>query len=421
MPRFVQQRYALRLRRKVRYLICALTTVLGALQTSYSSPNSSARDHSVRWVSTWATAMQPTDSSLNRQTIRMTVRTTVGGDQVRIRLSNYFGTENLIVGEANVALQDHGPAIVARTDRALSFSGRTSVSIPPGGYIISDPVHLRVSALGHLAITVYVPQATGVTTGQGVGLRTTYISPTGNFTGETIMPVDSTSVAYYWLAEVYVARSAATALIVAFGDSITNGYQSITDTDGSWPSILGELLLHRSSGANVSVIGEGVGGNRILLPTHDLSGSNALARFDRDALDHPGVSTVIFLEGINDIGSDPSSEGKFVTAEDLEAGAQQIITRCHLRGIKIIGGTLPPYGGAPYFSLGGEVTRKAFNKWIRNSGSFDAVIDFDRALQDPNQTDRFLPAYDSGDHLHPSAAGYRAMAHAAARVLERSR
>jgi lysophospholipase L1-like esterase len=351
----------------------------------------------------------------------MTVRTTVGGDQVRIRLSNYFGTENLIVGEANVALQDHGPAIVARTDRALSFSGRTSVSIPPGGYIISDPVHLRVSALGHLAITVYVPQATGVTTGQGVGLRTTYISPTGNFTGETIMPVDSTSVAYYWLAEVYVARSAATALIVAFGDSITNGYQSITDTDGSWPSILGELLLHRSSGANVSVIGEGVGGNRILLPTHDLSGSNALARFDRDALDHPGVSTVIFLEGINDIGSDPSSEGKFVTAEDLEAGAQQIITRCHLRGIKIIGGTLPPYGGAPYFSLGGEVTRKAFNKWIRNSGSFDAVIDFDRALQDPNQTDRFLPAYDSGDHLHPSAAGYRAMAHAAARVLERSR
>lgn len=373
------------------------------------------------WVSTWATAMHPTETNLDRQTIRMIVRTTVGGEEVRIRLSNHFGTEALIVGEAHVALQDHGAAIVPLTDRVLGFSGRTSVSIPPGGYVITDPVHLQVPALGHLAITVYVPEATKMTTGQGVSLRTTYISPTGNFSGETTMPVDFTSFAYYWLAEVYVAHSAATKLIVAFGDSITNGYQSTTDADGSWPSILGELLLRRPSGANVSVISEGIGGNRILLPSHDSSGSNALARFDRDALDHPGVSAVIFLEGINDIGSDPSPEGKFVTAEDLEAAAQQIITRCHLRGVQIIGGTLAPFGGAPYFSVHGEVTRKAFNEWIRNSGSFDAVIDFDRALQNPDQTDRFLPAYDSGDHLHPSAAGYVAMANAAANVVERLR
>jgi lysophospholipase L1-like esterase len=176
-------------------------------------------------------------------------------------------------------------------------------------------------------------------------------------------------------------------------------------------------LLNRSATVDISVVNEGVGGNRILLPSHDSRASNALARFDRDALDHPAVSTVIFLEGINDIGSDPGPDGKSVSAADLEAAAQQIVARCHLQGVKIIGGTLTPYKGAPYFSVHGEVTRKAFNQWIRNSGAFDAVIDFDHAVQDPQQTDRFLPAYDSGDHLHPSDAGYEAMAEAAARAL----
>jgi lysophospholipase L1-like esterase len=361
--------------------------------------------------------MQPVDSSFNRQTIRMIVRATLGGDQVRIRLSNSFGNETLRIEEAHVALHEHGPTIVPGTDRPLTFSGRTSISIPPGAYLISDPVRLQVPPLGHLAITVYVPEGAGMATGQGVGLRTTYISPPGNFTEETIMPVASTTSAYYWLAEVYVARSAPAELIVAFGDSITNGYSSTTDADGSWPSVLGQLLLHRLSGTDVSVINEGVGGNRILLPSHDSSSSNALARFERDALDHPGVSTVIFLEGINDIGSTPTSDGKFVTAADLEAAAQQIINRCHLRGIRIIGGTLPPYEGAPYFSVNGDQTRKAFNQWIRNNGLFDAVIDFEQAVQDPGQADRFLPAYDSGDHLHPSDTGYAAMAEAAARVV----
>jgi lysophospholipase L1-like esterase len=167
------------------------------------------------------------------------------------------------------------------------------------------------------------------------------------------------------------------------------------------------------------MLNEGVGGNRILLPSHDIYSSNALARFDRDALDHPGLSKVIFLEGINDIGSPAGTGGKYVTPEDLIAATQQIIARCHLHGIKIFGGTLTPYAGAPYFSVVGEATREAFNQWIRNSGSFDEVIDFDRAVQDPKHPDRFLPAYDCGDHLHPSDAGYQAMAAAAAAVLAR--
>jgi len=361
--------------------------------------------------------MQPTDSGFNNQTIRMIVRITLGGEQVRIRISNLYGTEALSVGEVYIGLQQQGPAIVPATNRKLTFSGQSSTRIPPGAYAISDPVGLQVPQLARLAITVFVPESTGLATGQGVGLQTTYISPAGNFAREAKMPVNSTAAAYYWLAEVYVARSAPASLVVAFGDSITNGYKSTTDANRNWPSVLGALLLNRSATVDISVVNEGVGGNRILLPSHDSRASNALARFDRDALDHPAVSTVIFLEGINDIGSDPGPDGKSVSAADLEAAAQQIVARCHLQGVKIIGGTLTPYKGAPYFSVNGEVTRKAFNQWIRNSGAFDAVIDFDQAVQDPQQTDRFLPAYDSGDHLHPSDAGYEAMAEAAARAL----
>jgi lysophospholipase L1-like esterase len=402
---------------RCRTSVWILVLVLSVVYATCWLPNSPAQTSNAHWVSTWATAMQPTDAAFNNQSIRMIVRTTLGGDQVRIRLSNFYGVDALQVGEAYIGLQQEGPAIIADTSRKLTFSGQASTRIPPGAYAISDPVSLQVPQLSRLAITVFLPESTGMATGQGVGLQTTYISPAGNFTHETKMPVSSTTVAYYWVAEVFVARKAPAPLVVAFGDSITNGYKSTTDANRNWPSVLGELLLNRSPAADISVVNEGVGGNRILLPLHDPRASTALARFDRDALDHPGVSTVIFLEGINDIGSDPAPDGKIVSAADLEAGAQQIIARCHLRGIKIIGGTLVPFAGAPYFTVKGEVTRKAFNEWIRNSGAFDAVIDFDQALQDPQQTDRFLPAYDSGDHLHPGDAGYQAMAEAAARVL----
>lgn len=406
--------------KKIEALTCILMAVLCVLLTAHCLRASAAENPELHWVSTWATPMYPTEVTFTRQTIRMTARTTLGGDQVRIRLSNRFGTETLSIGEAHIALDKSGQEIIAGTDRALSFSGRTSINIPPGGYVISDPVDLHVPSLSVLAITVYVPKCAGIASGQGQGLRTTYVSPAGNFTGTTRMPVASTALAYYWLADIYVARSGPTALLVAFGDSITNGYRSTVDTDRSWPGVLGELLLHRSSAASIAVINEGLGGNRILLPSPDPSDTNALARFDRDALDHPGVSTVIFLEGINDIGSNPSPEGKYVTADDLEAAVQLMITRCHLMGIKIVGGTLPPYGGAPYFTAHGEKTRKAFNRWIRNNVSFDAVIDFERALQDPQRPDHLRPNYDSGDHLHPSDAGYAAMAQAAAEVLARN-
>ena len=402
---------------RVSNFLFALITILPLSQSSICLHSELTASPNEQWVSTWTTAMQIADSSFSNQTIRMIVRTTLGGDQVRIRLSNFYGTETLPVGATHIGLYKQGPAIVGGTDRQLTFSGRNSTLIPPGAYVISDPVRLDVPQLGQLAISVYLPERTGVVTGQGVGLQTTYISPAGDFTKEAEMPVSATSQSYYWLAEVYIARPTAVPLIVAFGDSITNGTYSTPNTNRSWPSVLGELLLVRSANSQVSVVNQGVGGNRILLPAHDTYSSNAVARFDRDALDHPGVKTVIFLEGINDIGSPPGPGGKHVTAPDLIAAAQQIITRCHLRGVKIVGGTLVPFAGAPYFSENGEVTRKAFNQWIRDSGSFDAVIDFEQAVRDPKQTDRFLPLFDCGDHLHPSDAGYHAMAVAAAAVL----
>jgi lysophospholipase L1-like esterase len=401
---------------RIRNFALILMAAFIACQSGVSLHEAWAADSDTHWVSTWTTAMQPTDSNLNNQTIRMVVRTTLGGTQVRIRLSNLYGTEGLSIGAAHIGLRQKDAIVVPDTDRTLTFSGRPSTLIPPGAYVISDPVPLDVPQLSDLAISIYLPQSTGLTTGQGVGLQTTYISPVGNYSSQSDMPVSTTTMSYYWLAEVYVARAAPASVIVAFGDSITNGTKSTPGANKSWPGVLGELLLKQKD-LQVSVVNEGVGGNRILLPSHDVYSSNALARFDRDAMDHPGLSSVIFLEGINDIGSPPSSDGKYVAPEDLIAGTQQIIARCHLRGIKIIGSTLVPFAGAPYFSVGGEVTRKAFNQWIRTSGSFDAVIDFDRAIQDPKQTDRFLPAYDSGDHLHPSDAGYAAMAAAAAVIL----
>jgi lysophospholipase L1-like esterase len=402
---------------RVEKHIPVLIVVLVACQANVFLHAAGAASSDTRWVSTWTTAMQPTDSTFNHQTIRMVVRTTLGGNQARIRLSNLYGTEALSIGSAHLGLRQKDAVVDPHTDRTLSFSGRSSTVIPPGAYVISDPVRLDVPELGDLAISIYLPQSTRLTTGQGVGLQTTYISPVGDYSGQPDMPVSATVLSYYWLAEIYVARTTPASVIVALGDSITNGFGSTPNANKSWPSVLGELLLAKFKDSRVSVVNEGVGGNRITLPSHDVHGSNALARFDRDAMDHPGLSGVIFLEGINDIGSPPSADGKYVSSEDLIAGAQQIVERCHLRGIKIIGGTLTPYAGAPYFSIAGEATRKAFNQWIRNSGSFDAVIDFDRALQDPEQTDRFLPAYDSGDHLHPSNAGYQAMAAEAALVL----
>lgn len=382
-------------------------------------PICAAKAPAVPWTATWSTAPVGIDVNLNNQTIRMMLRTTIAGDQVRIRISNRYGTDSLSVGAAHVALHQQGPSIVPGSDRPLSFGGKASMVIPPGGYALSDPVDLKVPQLGDLAVTIYMPGNYSRATAHGSGLRTTYISSAGDFTSAADFPSSSTTLSYYWLTDVYVATKKTPRVIVAFGDSITDGARSTPDTNNSWPGILGKTLLTKSKHSDTAVLNEGIGGNRVL---HDVAGSNALARFDADVIDQPGVSTVIILEGINDIGSPdrPNSlyRDQAVTAEDLIQGMQQLIARCHMHNIKVIGATLTPYAGAAYFSNAGESKREALNQWIRSSNAFDAVIDFERAVMDPAQPGHFAPQYDSGDHLHPGDAGYQAMADAAANVLQ---
>ncbi len=412
---FWNDRMVLRLRR--RAAACTTSCLFLFLMAWPSvAPAASPKE---TWLPTWSTAPMDNTTSFSNQTIRMIVRTTIGGNQVRISISNAYGAQALSVGAAHIALRQQGSAIVAGTDRPLSFGGHPGIVIPAGAYALSDPVNLDVPRLGDLAITLYIPGTTSGSTAHSSGLRTTYISSGGDFSGAAEMPAGKTTLSYYWLTGVYVQVNKPAPVIVAFGDSITDGAHSTPDTNSSWPSVLGKLLLAKSSHAQVAVLNEGIGGNRLL---HDVTGTNALGRFDRDAIDQPGASTVILLEGINDIGwpARPHSEygDQTVTSADLIQAMQQLIARCHMHKIKIVGATLTPYAGAGYFSPAGEAIREALNQWILTSGAFDAVVDFAKVTGDPAHPDHMLAAYDSGDHLHPGDAGYQAMAGAAAQVIE---
>jgi len=382
------------------------------------------------WVSAWSAAVHaplpftdlPASPVFENQTIRMVVRPTMGGERLRVRLSNAFGTTATTIGAAHIALVSKGAEIVPQSDRVLTFSGSSSIAIPPGAPVLSDPVDLKVPAFAELAISLYLPEKTSALSTHFWAQHETYISGPGNFTGQTDIPNPSMRTSWYWLADVEVWASPQAAATVAFGDSITDGVGAKQGEYSDWPDDLANRLASGQGAGRLAVLNEGIGGNRIL---HDGAGVSALARFDRDVLAQPGVVNVIILEGINDIGwphmkARPSpngttpSQGPFaddrVTAQDLIAGLKQIIERAHEHGIRVFGATLTPFEGADYYSADGEVERQAVNQWIRTSGSFDAVFDFDAAVRDPNHPARFREDYQSGDHLHPSAAGYRAMA-----------
>lgn len=374
------------------------------------------------WVGTWSASMQgpinfggratPTEG-FDNQTVRMIVRTSIGGSRVRVRLSNAFGAAPLVLGATHIAIRSSGSAISPESDRALTFSGRSSITIPPGAVMVSDPVDLEVPELGYLSISIYVPNKTGVPTWHGTGLHTTFISGPGDFTAKPDLPQATTQASWFWLAGVDVTAPQGTGAIVAFGDSITDGARSTVDADQSWPSQLAWRLLREGSDREprLSVLNAGISGNRIW---HDQIGNNALERLDRDVLVQTGVEEMIVLEGVNDLGfsNTPAAADQAVSADDIIAGLRQIIERAHTRGIKVIGGTLTPFEGANYASPEAEIKREAVNSWIRNGGVFDAVIDFEAAVRDPQHPTKSLPAYDSGDHLHPNDAGYKAMADA---------
>jgi lysophospholipase L1-like esterase len=374
-----------------------------------------------RWVGTWSASPQAagtpftgTPVQINAQTVREIVHTSIGGDSVRVRLSNAYGTGSLVIGSAHLAVRSEGASIEPGSDRVLMFNGSPTIAIPAGALVVSDPVTLTVPELGDLAVSIFIPGNVAATTEHSQGLQTTYISPPGDFSGAASMEAATTTQSWYFLAGVEVKASKKTRAIVTLGDSITDGFGSTPDTNGRWPNRLAERLQARPGKFRLAVLDQGIGGNRIL---HDFIGTNALARLDRDVLAQTGARYVIVLEGLNDIGI-PGAFGlaaEQVTAEQIIAGHRQIIDRAHALGLKIFGGTLTPFEGATlpgFFSAAGEVKRQAVNEWIRTSKAYDAVIDFDAVTRDPAHPTRLLPAYDSGDHLHPNDTGYKAMADA---------
>jgi lysophospholipase L1-like esterase len=345
--------------------------------------------------------------NISNQTVRMIVHTSIGGSRVRVTISNAYGTSPLSVGAAHIALRAKDSAIVPESDRALTCSGNPSFVIPPEAMVVSDPVELQAPKHGDLVISLFITGEPTSPTIHLTGLHTTYISKPGDFTKATEIADATTIQSWYWLTDVEILAPAGAGAIVAFGDSITDGATSTPDTDRSWPSQLADRLAANAATANVAVLNHGISGNRLLA---DGAGVSALARFDRDVVAQPGVKWLIVLEGINDIGWATMMGGEPVSAGEIIAAHKQLIERAHLHGIKAIGATLLPYGGATYYSEKGEEVRQALNKWIRTSGAYDAVVDFDAKLRDPQNPKQLNAAYFLNDHLHPNDAGYKLMA-----------
>ena len=398
-----------------RYLGAIAASLLGAA-LGLPPQHVQARDNSDQWVGTWSASPQSVDpftpanpASFTGQTIRQVLHTSIGGQKVRVRLTNEFGTDALTIGSAHVALQSSGASIAGGTDRTLTFAGQGGVSIPKGAPMLSDPVDLDVPPLSNVVVTIFLPQVTNNTTFHALGRQDTYISGPGDFTGAAVFPTATTTQSWYFLSGLEVLASSRSSAVVTLGDSITDGFASTANANRRWPNVLAERLQASRRFADVAVMDQGISGNRVL---HDTIGPNALSRVDRDVLAASGVKFVTLLEGINDIGFSGFIPTEEVSADQIIAGYRQIIRRAHAQGLLIYGCTLTPFGGLgpPYETPAGEAKRQAVNQWIRTSDAFDAVIDFDQVVRDPANPTHILPAYDSGDHLHPNDAGYRAMA-----------
>ncbi len=372
------------------------------------------------WVSAWSTGLVAADAGKPPPfpegdfTIREVVRLTAAGPRVRLRLSNAFGTTPLVIDAAHIALSaaPESAAIVAGSDRKATFDGRESVIIPPGAVYLSDSVDLPVKALDRLAVSLKLSKAPGLSTQHRSARTTTYIAA-GAAPDAADLPGAATTLMWLQLAGVEVDNAKVSA-VATFGDSITDGSGAGVNRYERWPDVLAERLQADPKTRGLSVINAGIGGNRLL---KDGSGVSGLARLDRDVLSQPGVKTLIVLIGVNDIGmlsreGPMTPEGRQAIVDGLIAGYRQVIERAHGQGVRVVGATILPFGGTKVYRSDADANadRQAVNQWIRTSKAFDAVIDLDAATRDPDHPERLKAAYDSGDQLHPSPAGYRAMA-----------
>jgi lysophospholipase L1-like esterase len=380
------------------------------------------------WVVSWGASPSPPGDAAHlrkaglefeNQTLREIVHLSIGGSAVRVRFSNFFGKQSLEIGNAHVAIRSSDSAIVASSDRALTFGGAPAISIPPNAFVLSDPVQLAVPADSDLAVSIFLPHVTSAAGIHSFAQQTSYVGG-GDLTGAASIPNPRALKPWIFLAGVDVSAPPSAAAIAVFGDSRVDGDGSTPNTNHRWPNFLANRFGQQ--GLSLGVLNAGIIGNRIL---HDAPqeavelGVNALARFDRDALDQPGVKYVIVLEGVVDIGlpgTPFATAAEGVTVDDLIGGMKQLIARAHERDMKIFGATQTPLAGASFlpgfYSAEKEAQRKALNEWIRSSHGFDAVIDFDKIVRDPANPEKIRPAYDCGDHIHPNDAGYEAMANA---------
>lgn len=394
-----------------------------ALTAGASTAGASARPVATEsWLGSWASSQQIPEprnalpsEALRNATLRQIVHLTVGGKALRVRLSNGFGTESLTILSVHIArpVSMTVGSIDAATDRALTFGGSASVTIPPGADYYSDPVAFDAPALSDLAITLYLAVPPQRQTSHP-GSRETSFLVHGNHVADATLPGATTVAHWYFISGVDVKESTAGAAIVVLGDSLTDGHGTSDNTDTRWPDDLARRLEASPATRGLSVLNAGTGGNRLLL--YGL-GPDAVARFDRDVLAQTGVRYLIVLEGINDLGEATrlapiSAAQHTVLVHQIIGAYEQIILRAHVHGITVIAGTITPDRGSDYFhpSAANEADRQAVDAWIRQPGHFDAVVDFDSVVRDSRHPDRLLPAYDCGDHLHPSPAGYRAMA-----------
>jgi lysophospholipase L1-like esterase len=379
------------------------------------------------WIATWAASPQakspnPREALVNidNQTVRERVRVSIAGSQIQLRFSNEFGSSALIIGSGTVAVPLDASSVKQESIRNVTFEGQKSVTIPAGAPVLSDPVMFPVTSGAEISISIYFPKRLTTPTLHAFAFKHAVVSKHGDFTHAEKIEAAATSTASIFVTAIFVPAQPQERLVVAFGDSITDGDGSTIDADNNWPSNLVRRAVKQLEASTFAVVNEGIVGNR-LLRDGDIFGLSALARFDRDALVLPGVTHIVLLEGLNDICFPGAKmDGQYLAdpaetrgAQDITDAYRQLISRAHARGVKVIGATITPCEGVEipgYYSEAKEATRQAVNKWIRTSGAFDRVIDFDAVVRDPNHPSQLLPKFASKDHLHPNDEGYKAMA-----------
>lgn len=345
------------------------------------------------------------------RTARDVVHTSVDGWNPRIRLSNEFGTRPVVFDDVELAAVDPAQPLSTGPQRRVMFGGNRSVTVPPGAEALSDPVPGYLPPASTLAVSVHTASGGLQVTGHPAAAQYSYLSPPGDYATSGAVLAWNPIPSWLYLDGITVTAPRIAGTVVTFGDSITDGFESLPGANARWPDDLARRLLALPSGQRLAVANEGLASNRLTASGFGVDGGraglSAQARFDRDVLAQPGVRTVILEEGINDIGG-----GAVPAVAQLIAADTQLIARAHSAGVRILGGTLTPFAGAGYYSPVKEVIRQRLNAWIRGDGAFDGVVDFDQALRDPAAPSRLAPAYDSGDHIHPDDAGYQAMADA---------